>query len=65
MADKIVEPCNGFLDAGAQRLVPLLEQGISFGNAVSGGFPRTGGAFDAAERALKPDHCRVESLFRH
>jgi len=65
MPDQIVEPCDGFLDAGTERLMPLLQQGVSFGDAVSGGFARTGGALDTAERALQPDHCRVESLFRH
>ena len=65
MPDQIVQPRDRFLDAGAQRLVPLFEQGISFGDAIAGGLARAGGTLDAAKGAFQPDHCRVESLFRH
>jgi len=65
MPDQIVEPLDGFLDAGPQSLMPLFEQGISLGDAAACGFARLGSAFDPVERALQPDHCRVDGLFRH
>ena len=65
MPDQHVEPADRFLDAGAQRVVPLLKQGISLGDAVTSGLARTDRALDPAKRTFEPGSCRGESLFRH
>ena len=65
MPDQHIEPTDRFLDARAQHFMPLLEPGISFGDAAAGRFARADRAFDPTKRALQPCRRRVESLFGH